>query len=546
MSNWVNGDLLTPDNLNNKGPKFNVKDSDYGAVGDGSTDDTTAIANAIIAANAANGTVYFPHGTYRVSAINNSNIANVCLEGESKFGSIIKRVDGSGTIATRMLRLRAAAAGSTLIVKDLTLDGNRSSYSGHGSLNSFSLEVNPVVSQGYALVLIDNVHIVDAADKGIALSGSGGTSIKTAILRNITDDGTLIGDDTILVTAGYDSLYLQNLACKSFQMELNGADSAVRYLTFVSNLALTGRWKHGVGSTVRTTVTDGNRVYAVNLHTERMENLCDNGYGEFHNLHARYIAQQQPNFGGFKIFGGRIIADGDAINTAILSPSVGDDWPDYMEFHGVDFVDEHSTDTLTRWIAGVKNVALNRRIVFNGCKSFSSYARWIEHRSVNIDMRDCHTELLSSNRQYAVYGDGQNNTLPPATFTFRNNSASDRSLILCRMDSGQAWTGTYNFEGNRFQPGTLMEFANLNSLAAPWGTNASATSGVRFNQLQDFVETSDLSMDADGFPLVGQHIRGMRLWYANPLTYASTTSASGAVCTAGGSPGTWVHFGGLL
>src|SRR5690348_17230170 len=47
----------------------NVKS--YGALGDGSTDDTTSIQNAIaaVAAGTALGTIFFPPGTYIVSGI---------------------------------------------------------------------------------------------------------------------------------------------------------------------------------------------------------------------------------------------------------------------------------------------------------------------------------------------------------------------------------------------------------------------------------------------------------------------------------------------
>jgi hypothetical protein len=49
---------------------YNVKDPAYGAKGDGSTDDTTAINAAITAANAAGGgIVYVPYGTYIVSNV---------------------------------------------------------------------------------------------------------------------------------------------------------------------------------------------------------------------------------------------------------------------------------------------------------------------------------------------------------------------------------------------------------------------------------------------------------------------------------------------
>lgn len=49
---------------------FNVKDPLYGAVGDGTTDDTTAIQAALTAASAAGGgIVYMPAGTYKTSAV---------------------------------------------------------------------------------------------------------------------------------------------------------------------------------------------------------------------------------------------------------------------------------------------------------------------------------------------------------------------------------------------------------------------------------------------------------------------------------------------
>ena len=44
---------------------YNVKD--YGAVGDGTTDDTNAINSAVTAAG-INGTVYFPPGTFLIGS----------------------------------------------------------------------------------------------------------------------------------------------------------------------------------------------------------------------------------------------------------------------------------------------------------------------------------------------------------------------------------------------------------------------------------------------------------------------------------------------
>jgi hypothetical protein len=60
------------------GAVFNVKNLAYGATGNGSTDDTTAVQAAITAAGVHGGTVYFPDGTYATAAgivaPNNPNI----------------------------------------------------------------------------------------------------------------------------------------------------------------------------------------------------------------------------------------------------------------------------------------------------------------------------------------------------------------------------------------------------------------------------------------------------------------------------------------
>lgn len=68
---------------------FDVKT--YGATGNGSTDDITAINSAIsAAASAGGGTVLFPRGTYRTSAEIAVTSGNIHLEGEGIAASVIK------------------------------------------------------------------------------------------------------------------------------------------------------------------------------------------------------------------------------------------------------------------------------------------------------------------------------------------------------------------------------------------------------------------------------------------------------------------------
>jgi hypothetical protein len=96
---------------------FDVTDPRFGAIGNGSTDDTAAINLAIAAANVAGGTVYFPAGSYKVTSSLTELVGGVRLEGACDYtittgariysyltgpGSLISLGDyGSLNVATR-------------------------------------------------------------------------------------------------------------------------------------------------------------------------------------------------------------------------------------------------------------------------------------------------------------------------------------------------------------------------------------------------------------------------------------------------------------
>jgi hypothetical protein len=96
----------------------NVKDPTYGATGDGTTDDTAAITAAITAAGT--GTVFFPKGTYLVTAATDgiSVPDGVSLVGEGAK-SVIKAANSPGTNKS----LLGVANAATVEVADLTLQG---------------------------------------------------------------------------------------------------------------------------------------------------------------------------------------------------------------------------------------------------------------------------------------------------------------------------------------------------------------------------------------------------------------------------------------
>lgn len=101
------------------------KVTEYGALGDGTTDDTTAIQAAIDAASSAGGgTVFFPKGTYLITAALNLksyvNLKGVVGAWNTAKGSVIK------TASTTINMLYYTSAGTGLVsatIENLRLEG---------------------------------------------------------------------------------------------------------------------------------------------------------------------------------------------------------------------------------------------------------------------------------------------------------------------------------------------------------------------------------------------------------------------------------------
>lgn len=107
---------------------FNVKH--FGATGDGTTDDTAAIENANIAADAVNGIVFFPAGTYQAQIVARQFVTYM---GTSQPGGK-NTGEGSSIIRIPNGAVDGTAFKSSVecVVKNLQIDGNKANTTGTG------------------------------------------------------------------------------------------------------------------------------------------------------------------------------------------------------------------------------------------------------------------------------------------------------------------------------------------------------------------------------------------------------------------------------
>lgn len=163
------------------GPSIYINVKSYGAIGNGISNDTTAIANAIAAASSGD-TVWFPAGTYLTDKITIST-ASLTLKGS---GATIKQRVNSNYI---LIEVNA----NNLTIEGLTLDGNSSAFSGS--------YVGMVKVLSKDRLFVTHCTLQNTGDTGIQFTGATNDSqidscvfnacVYVGVYANTDDSGTI-------------------------------------------------------------------------------------------------------------------------------------------------------------------------------------------------------------------------------------------------------------------------------------------------------------------------------------------------------------------
>jgi hypothetical protein len=193
---WKNFDTSLT-NVHNKLWRDNVINikSDYSATGDGSTDDTTAIQNAINAAETnGGGIVFVPLGTYKCTSALEIQADDIQLVGEG-FDSLLNfsaGIDnaGSGLITGYVHVYKADTLLKNIRISNLRIKGDKTKVDSSPTLtdqtpNAIALGQAGANPSGVAHSTIDHCWIEAHANNGIMItSGASQYGIENKILFN--------------------------------------------------------------------------------------------------------------------------------------------------------------------------------------------------------------------------------------------------------------------------------------------------------------------------------------------------------------------------
>lgn len=182
---------------------------DFGATGDGTTDDTAHIQAAIDQANATGGNVvYFPNGTYCVTQLTLTSYANVQLRGAGP-SSIIKWKWDAGSAAGSMITISDGAARNT--IADLQLDGSALTNPAAGRSNHL-VQIGTGAASG---TIFENAvrgcvigNMVASSGDGINVKGTTGNLVSRAWVSQNTFSAC--SRYSVCFDSGYEYAWINN------------------------------------------------------------------------------------------------------------------------------------------------------------------------------------------------------------------------------------------------------------------------------------------------------------------------------------------------
>jgi hypothetical protein len=344
------------------GARFNVVD--YGAVGDGVTDNTAAIQAAMTAANS--GTLLFPDGVFNISGVLNVPIG-LKIQGTYRLGQ-----DGNVVGTKGGTKINQTGTGTTILATIGTVFGNATGNYGLTVGNATGMAVGSVITIAGAGFAGNTLYSKIAAITGITITlnspwsipvTSAVVTVQTGVnifelhntgYDNLSNNLDILGNsfDGLWLNGGYDQISAKNggVWCTLNNITFSSPSRSALYFAgfvqqwFAQNLEMNagpyGILYGGAGSSLPNNLFDKNRFYNIYFNGQNINGLNiilqdttaiggNPGNGQasnFINITANYCYQEGMVFGGglsdLSIFGYNNESNGYS-NTTPTPPTTG-------------------------------------------------------------------------------------------------------------------------------------------------------------------------------------------------------------------------------
>ena len=188
-----------------------VSVKDFGAVGDGSTDDTVAIQAGITACQSNGAALYIPTGTYKITS-SLSITSKIKIYGDGNQRSILSLNTSSSSTFAISVNMPDNSASIGLDIGYLGITGNAGSASGGGIYLNTTL-VNSVITQS----VLHDLYI-----KNVSTGVSINNIVYMSTFRNITVTGAVSAYGVLVAS----SSGVQTLYCSFTDIEVTNVGSA--------------------------------------------------------------------------------------------------------------------------------------------------------------------------------------------------------------------------------------------------------------------------------------------------------------------------------
>jgi hypothetical protein len=224
-----------------------VSVKDFGAVGDGVTNDQAAFQLAFTAAQTTGSALYIPSGTYILSTAGQNQVLLTGMTNSIKVygdgpSTVVKM--GNNVCTTDfvcMFSLRSSA-GVNVEFCDMTINMNAANNPLLGGVvtsleHCHAIQINSQGTDGFTNVIARNIYIVDPIADGVSIGGSTVLSVGYINVDSVMCKTRTRSRSDVTVTAGYRKLNVANCVTYNVEVEVNidGARTLPTSYTSFSN-----------------------------------------------------------------------------------------------------------------------------------------------------------------------------------------------------------------------------------------------------------------------------------------------------------------------